>query len=59
MKAYTIALVILWKIVSLLDAKGEYMYHCVLVFKLYSRGWPGDAMMLGNLPVPGRPTNLD
>ena len=22
-------------------------------------GWPGGAMILGKLPVPGRPTNLD
>ena len=22
-------------------------------------GWSGGAMVLGNLPVPGRPTNLD
>ena len=22
-------------------------------------GWPGGAMVLGKLPVPGRPTNLD
>ena len=24
-----------------------------------NRGWSGGAMVLGNLPVPGRPTNLD
>ena len=24
-----------------------------------SRGWSGGAMVLGKLPVPGRPTNLD
>ena len=27
-------------------------------FHLY-RGWSGGAMVLGKLPVPGRPTNLD
>ena len=30
----------------------------VLVF-YGRRGWWGDAMVLGKLPVPGRPTNLD
>ena len=24
----------------------------------HNRGWSGGAMVLGNLPVPGRPTNL-
>ena len=24
-----------------------------------SRGWSGDAMVLGKLPVPGRPTTMD
>ena len=24
-----------------------------------TRGWSGDAMLLGKLPVPGHPTNLD
>ena len=27
-------------------------------YNAYSRGWSGGAMVLGNLPVPGRPTNL-
>ena len=27
--------------------------------KTVSRGWSGGAMVLGKLPVPGRPTNLD
>ena len=26
---------------------------------LYLHGWSGGAMVLGKLPVPGRPTNLD
>ena len=26
---------------------------------MYLRGWSGDAMVLGKLPVPRRPTNLD
>ena len=26
---------------------------------IHSWGWSGDAKVLGNLPVPGRPTNLD
>ena len=25
----------------------------------YNRGWLGCAMVLGKLPVPGRPTNFD
>ena len=25
----------------------------------YKTGWSGDAMVLGKLPVPRRPTNLD
>ena len=25
----------------------------------YFRGWSGGAMVLGKLPLPGRPTNLD
>ena len=34
---------------------------CVLFFLFYvqSLGWSGGAMVLGKLPVPGRPTNLD
>ena len=28
-----------------------YLRHC--------RGWSGGAVVLGELPVPGRPTNLD
>ena len=27
--------------------------------QLKIRGWSGGAMVLGKLPVPGRPTNLD
>ena len=26
---------------------------------LFWEGWPGGAMVLGKLPVPGRPTTLD
>ena len=29
-----------------------------IIYNLY-RGWSGGAMVLGKLPVPGRPTNLD
>ena len=29
------------------------------VIALSVRGWSGGAMVLGKLPVPGRPTNLD
>ena len=25
----------------------------------FVEGWPGGAMVLGKLPVPGQPTNLD
>ena len=28
-------------------------------FSKYLLGWSGGAMVLGKLPVPGRPTNLD
>ena len=28
-------------------------------FCTLSRGWSGGAMVLGKLPVPGRPANLD
>ena len=31
----------------------------VWIFLLSYRGWSGGAMVLGNLPVPGRPANLD
>ena len=31
----------------------------IISYILYVRGWSGGAMMLGKLPVPGRPTNLD
>ena len=30
-------------------------YSCILS----AGGWSGGAMVLGKLPVPGRPTNLD
>ena len=31
----------------------------VLLFLFLSRGWSGGAMVLGKLPVPGRPTSLE
>ena len=39
--------------VSLLSTIGKSMERCV-----HKRGWSGGAMVLGNLPVPVRPTNL-
>ena len=30
-----------------------------LIVSFILRGWSGSAMVLGKLPVPGRPTNLD
>ena len=36
------------------------MYDNICVpFSRKVRGWSGGAMVLGKLPVPGRPTNLD
>ena len=42
-----------------------HVYHFVFIFALIpllrldiTRGWPGGAMVLGNLPVPGRPSLL-
>ena len=32
---------------------------CVEILTSKPRGWSGGAMVLGKLPVPGRPTNLD
>ena len=29
------------------------------IYSLTLKGWSGGAMVLGKLPVPGRPTNLD
>ena len=34
-----------------------YIYYNVT--SKYSTGWSSGAMVLGKLPVPGRPTNLD
>ena len=31
----------------------------LVVLGLTAQGWSGGAMVLGKLPVPGRPTNLD
>ena len=31
----------------------------MLLFEVYGRGWSGGAMVLGKLPVPGRPTYLN
>ena len=36
-----------------------HLYFEDLKHFLKSRGWSGGAMVLGNLPVPRRPTNLD
>ena len=36
------------------NANGTF-YHFQTIFQ----GWSGGAMVLGKLPVPGRPTNLD
>ena len=42
---------------------GRVMRRCWVIFQcrgvLLIWGWSGGAMVLGNLPVPGRPTNLD
>ena len=32
---------------------------CQYIYVETSKGWSGGAMVLGKLPVPGRPTNLD
>ena len=34
-------------------------FFSVSHFSFLSKGWSGGAMVLGKLPVPGRPTNLD
>ena len=31
----------------------------IIIFSVDYRGWSGGAMVLGKLPVPGLPTNLD
>ena len=36
----------------------EFIVHFICGFDS-CRGWSGGAMVLGKLPVPGRPTNLD
>ena len=43
--------------------KGDLSLHCLLIYlelltlkALIMRGWSGGAMVLGKLPVPGRPT---
>ena len=33
-------------------------YYIVFLFQTSSFGWSGGAMVLGRLPVPGRPTKL-
>ena len=33
--------------------------NCFSCNNLHDRGWSGGAMVLGKLPVSGRPTNLD
>ena len=33
-----------------------FVYIMFQHFPLYARGWSGGAMVLGKLPVPGRPT---
>ena len=40
---------------------GVYYIQFILYRLTYlrKRGWSGGAMVLGKLPVPGRPTNLD
>ena len=38
---------------------GDYMYSLYELCHDALRGWSGGAMVLGKLPVPGRPTNLD
>ena len=35
-----------------------YVYSILLCSTLDKRGWSGGAMVLGELPVPGRPTKL-
>ena len=34
-------------------------YIKILIQSQFSWGWSGGVMVLGKLPVPGRPTNLD
>ena len=40
------------------DNKLLIIAHLLPIFLLFSRGWSGGAMVLGKLPVPGRPTIL-
>ena len=39
--------------------KGGKSENGIEFFSLKLRGWSGGAMVLGKLPVPGRPTNLE
>ena len=52
----------LWYIIMILHSKIEQVMTMCRVQKwqlLLSWGWSGGAKMLGKLPVPGRPTDLD
>ena len=49
---------LLWNTMRLMAATSSLLLSIKAVYKEVS-GWSGGAMMLGKLPVPGRPTNLD
>ena len=44
---------------SLVKDKGVFILHPLQHFPRTDRGWSGGAMVLGKLPVPGRPTYLE
>ena len=52
-----------WPIALAVGAGGGGLDIFTLIYSFssfsLSLGWSGGAMVLGNLPVPGRPTNLD
>ena len=40
------------------EIQNSYLYLYLFVFTVSFVGWLGGAMVLGKLPVPGRPSNL-
>ena len=52
------------KVYTFLNAYILLIFHCsglkfCAIYFYLRLGWSGGAMVLGKLPVPGRPTNLD
>ena len=47
------------KVIFFLDYIIENGILCVLIGTILMRGWSSGVKVLGKLPVPGRPTNLD